>query len=307
MNWNLAHCVGPATYIWRRIGWRLRRIAGCRPVVELANGVRWQLPLHDLFASDVFVTSGNVDLGCEHILLAYLRTCRCVGDTIDVGAHSGYYSLLLSSESSRVYAFEPDIRNFGMMDEIAASCGQIDVVREAVGDYCGTVSFLQAGNSDVSHIEPDQQQNPSGQGVVPITTLDVFAGQRNLEVTAVKIDVEGFDILVLEGAKRLALQQRPVFSVEFGLEAGRPNSWDRLEAFLAETRYVVWAVDLSFPSGKPLCRFALRSISDLKSVWTKMLFVVPAEDTFFAQFAAKFPSWGSERLGAMKVEDWIPS
>lgn len=303
----MAKCVGPAKYIRRRVAWRLRRLTGRRPVVTLANGVNWLLPLDDLFAGDVFVTAGNVDLSCEHILIAYLRNRNSVGSSIDVGAHSGYYSLLFSSESKQVFAFEPDARNFPVMDEVAASCPGIEVVREAVGDFCGSVSFSQAVSSDVSHIEPEKPSNQDGPGMVPITTLDAFSQQRGLQVSAIKVDVEGFDILVLEGAKQLALRQRPVFSVEFGIEAGRPNSWERLGAFLKDTNYVIWAVDLSFPGGKPRCCLAKRSIAELPTIWTKMLFVVPEEDGWFVRLADRFPSWGTERLGGMPVEAWLPN
>jgi hypothetical protein len=122
----------------------------------------------------------------------------------------------------------------------------------------------------------------------------------------VKVDVEGFDILVLEGAREVALNQRPVFSVEFGIEEGRPNAWGRLEAFLKETNYTVWAVDMSFPQGRALCRMAPRTIEDLGKVWTKMLFLVPIENGWFARFTEVFPAWGKERLGPMRFEDWIP-
>jgi hypothetical protein len=116
MNLGMLRMVGVAPYITRRIVWRIRRILNWRPTLRLANGVNWKLPLPDLFASDVFVTQGNVDLGCEHILLAFLRDSGAQGVTIDVGAHSGYYSLLFSSESDQVYAFEPDSRNFERCD-----------------------------------------------------------------------------------------------------------------------------------------------------------------------------------------------
>jgi FkbM family methyltransferase len=193
-----------------------------------------------------------------------------------------------------------------MMDEAARACPKIQVIREAVGDYCGTVSFSQAEVSDVSHIEPGATDQPAGSGVVPITTLDAFVERRGLKVTAVKIDVEGFDILVLEGAVGLAAAQRPIFSVEFGIEDGRANSWNRLADFLDDCNYRIWAVDMSFPDGKVLCRMAPRSMEELQKVWTKMLFVVPSENNWFARFTDKFPSWGKERLGSMRVEEWIP-
>ncbi len=306
MNRVMMGMVGTAPYCSRRLLWRLRRSLGLRPTVRLANGVRWKLPLGDLFASDVYVTDGNVDLGCEHMLMAYLRDTRPTGVAMDVGAHSGYYSLLFSTEVEKVYAFEPDVRNFPLMAEAAALRSNIELVPMAVGDYCGAVRFSQAVQSDVSHIEPGAAApGEASAGLsVPITTLDAFAAERGLRVAAVKVDVEGFDILVLQGGLQTARRDRPVFSVEFGIEAGRANSWEALAEFLAAARYQVWAADLDCAAARPTCRFARRSVEELQTVWTKMLFLVPEEDGWFPAFATCFPQWGRDRFGAMDVDAW---
>jgi FkbM family methyltransferase len=178
MNIGMMKMVGVVPYVSRRILWRIRRGLGWRPVVRLANGLQWKLPLHDLFASDVFVTQGNVDLGCEHILLAYLKDCGKEGVAMDVGAHSGYYSLLFSTVVSKVFAFEPDSRNFPVMDEVAEAHPRIVVQREAVGDFDGQVAFSAAEVSDVSHIEPGMADGSGDLSRVPILRLDTFVGEK---------------------------------------------------------------------------------------------------------------------------------
>ncbi len=294
MNIAFAKEVGLLRYVRRRIIWKCLQRFGLPRDYALPTGLRLPLPAGNYFASDVFVTDGNVDWNAEHILTAYLREHGAGRDFFDVGAHIGYYSLLCSPLVRQAYAFEPDSRNHDALSRTNARTSNIEVIHQAVADHDGTVSFVKADVSSVSHIAEGGEDSEHS---VPMVKLDTFAAKRDLNPAAVKVDTEGFDILVLEGALRVAREKRPVFLIEFNLEGNRPNSFERLQAFTESAGMSVWAI-VRTALGALSWTFSLRKVQveELPELCTKMLFLVPREDTWFPAFAQKHPQWSAKEL-----------
>jgi FkbM family methyltransferase len=131
------------------------------------------------------------------------------GDTVlDVGAHAGYYTLLaavLVGEHGRVWAFEPDPHNF------SALCRHVRINRQenvttaqlAVSDTSGAAHFVQGSGSGTGRLCAD------GAIEVETTTLDEFCASRGIRPAAIKIDVEGAEAGVLQGAERTLATQAP--------------------------------------------------------------------------------------------------
>jgi len=144
-------------------------------------------------------------------LLAELRA----GDTfVDVGAFIGLYTVgvaLRLSGSGRVVAFEPDGRNFSLLQEhvrLNALEGQVELRQAAVSDKDGRACFLANGSAEARLVSDSRDTT-----TVEVVTLDrIFAGKR---VDILKVDVEGYEEMVLRGAATLlsesALRPRAVF------------------------------------------------------------------------------------------------
>ena len=305
-NLPMAKESGYLRYFARRIVWKLNaRFLRRDLTINLPTGARFPLPHRSYFASDVFVTRANVDWNSEYILIRYLRSLGEAGDFLDVGAHIGYYSALVSPVVRRCYAFEPDLRNTGNLTAATSSLRNVEIIRQAVAEAEGE-SFLDVdADSSISHLSPDR--SAADAEPVRVTTVDAFCkGRDGMRISAVKIDIEGFDILALEGALETAAKHRPVFLTEFGIEAGRPNSWERLAAFLSQCDYVLYAVtrsDSSFLS----YRFSFRRFepSTVGEAWTKMLFVVPRECAFFPHLAEHFPDRARTLLSLRSAREFI--
>lgn len=132
---------------------------------------------------------------------------------LDVGAHLGYFTLLcarLGGSGSTVWAFEPSpVLNPILHRNIAENRTPADVrvVPAAVGDRVGTVTlFAGAGDSMLSSLYP----SAAGEGpvvradAVPCTTLDAWAEREAWpRIDLVKIDVEGHEVAVLAGMRKL--------------------------------------------------------------------------------------------------------
>ena len=146
------------------------------------------------------------------------------GDTVlDIGAHVGYYSLLssvLAGESGAVWAFEPNPQNCSFLRRHVEinGCGNVRVTEAAVSDAAGRARFDFGRGSGTGHL--------AGDGAVEVETvrLDDFVRGRGISPTAVKIDVEGAEVRVLDGARATIAEHRPViFLSTHGAEVHRAS------------------------------------------------------------------------------------
>lgn len=128
---------------------------------------------------------------------------------IDVGAHVGYYTLIAAKAvgpTGKVFAFEPDDSNYSLLIKNVEINGYSNVVavKQAVSNYVGYSTLeLSPWHSGIHHIDYSGQQESSGVQV-ETTTVDTFLGsQESLEISLVKIDVEGSEERVLDGMSQL--------------------------------------------------------------------------------------------------------
>ena len=153
-------------------------------------------------------------------LSRYLRPGGCF---YDVGAHIGFYSLLaarLVGQTGAVIAFEPDTDNAEILRQNAARNGlQICVVSAAVSNQDGTIRFQRSTGDGPSRMSGmvirDNLPAAKESEIVccPAVSLDGFSSSHR-PPTLVKIDVEGAEIQVLEGARSLLETKKPVLIIE---------------------------------------------------------------------------------------------
>jgi len=131
---------------------------------------------------------------------------------LDIGAHIGTHTLPMAravGSRGHVFAFEPQTKLFRElhMNLTVNQIGNVTPLRFAVGD----------GEPRVVEMESDTGGNEGGGAVghggdaVELRTVDSF-GFTN--VSLIKIDVEGYEDRVLDGAAMTITAQRPVLIVE---------------------------------------------------------------------------------------------
>jgi FkbM family methyltransferase len=127
---------------------------------------------------------------------------------IDIGANVGYFSLLMGSRcrQGKVYAFEPIPLNSSLLRASIElnRFDNIEIVEYAVGNSDSVVLFSQSTDSAYSSII-DTERKPVERSIqVPMTMLDTFLSDKCISsVDILKIDVEGAEGLVVEGARSL--------------------------------------------------------------------------------------------------------
>lgn len=141
----------------------------------------------------------------------FLRSIKPGQTVVDVGANIGYYTLLLAravGPEGRVYAFEPEPRNFEILRQNVALNGYRNVVLEnaAVSSAVGALDlFVNEKNLG------DHQAYDSGEGRARVTvrsvTLDDYL-ENGRPVDFVKMDIQGWEAAALAGM-RATLEANP--------------------------------------------------------------------------------------------------
>lgn len=125
---------------------------------------------------------------------------------IDVGANVGLWSRDLCTEFERVIAFEP-MAEFRQCLRANVPAANLEVIPHALGNRSGTTQMVRVtGNAGHTHVDAT-----STSGNVEIRTLDSYEFEH---VDYIKIDCEGFEREVLEGAAQTIRRWRPRICVE---------------------------------------------------------------------------------------------
>lgn len=131
------------------------------------------------------------------------------GAVLDIGANLGMFSCLVAQlrPGRRILAFEPGPSTFpALQSSVRRNGANVECHRLALSDRDGEVAFAMRENARAnSSISTD------GEGVrVPTRTLDSVVAEFGIaEIGLLKIDTEGFETPVLQGATRVLNEIRP--------------------------------------------------------------------------------------------------
>ncbi len=176
----------------------------------------------------------------EPDLQAALRELIVPGWVIyDVGANIGYVSLLLAQatgEGGQVFAFEAlpaNVERLRRNLDLNGMTRRVTVVHAAVTQASGPVRFLvhESGGMGKAAGSAGREDRYQDEIVVPGLSLDEFVFEQGHPAPqAVKMDIEGGEVLALPGMRRLLTEARPLLLMELhGPESAR-TAWDVLSA-----------------------------------------------------------------------------
>jgi len=137
----------------------------------------------------------------NEIVFEILQDSATTGVMCDVGAHYGYCLIPFAKAGWRVFAFEPDPENRLQLLDNTRMYPSVQVDGRAVSYKVEeSIPFFtskeSSGVGSLSAFLPSHEQAYT----VSTTTLDVFFLEQGLEVVDyLKIDTEGFDLMVLKG------------------------------------------------------------------------------------------------------------
>ncbi len=193
-----------------------------RKMGALAGYIRWQIGIRLLGSPIVYEWLPGVravvrreDIGMNKNIyhglhdvndMAYLLHVTTPQDLFaDVGANVGSYTLLAcGARGARGYCFEPVPSTYvRLLDNLAINSLQSRVIPMNIGlsDSDGELHFT-AHQDTINHVAAAGRAEGNGSTIsVPVRSLDsVFSPEQP---TIMKIDVEGFEMKVIEGAGKV--------------------------------------------------------------------------------------------------------
>ena len=176
----------------------------------------------------------------EYWLLSHLPTAPLI---VDVGFNRGDFSreALRLRPRARIVGFDPAVSMVRAFATAFAGEPRVELLPFALGNARAEAEFHDSGDGNSSLVG---ESSPGAETYrVETITLDEFADKREWSrIDLLKIDAEGYDLHVLEGAERLLARQAiDIFSFEYNAP------WIASRRFLKDA----WA----YLEGKPYRRF----------------------------------------------------
>ena len=142
---------------------------------------------------------------------------------LDIGANIGYYTLIaarLVGSKGIVYAFEPEANNYGLLVKNIEKNGILNVIsiQKAISNKCEKKELFLAKDGALASLSEDNTliQKKGSEEVEAVTLDDYFENIiGNNKVDFIKLDVQGAEGLVVEGAKEILENNNLKLTMEF--------------------------------------------------------------------------------------------
>jgi len=194
--------------LWRAFLFLVRK----KTIIAKIDGMTFHLDLGEVI--DASLLMGTFEPDVTRIIESF---CQPGWTILDVGANIGAHTLRfgkVAGSSGRVYAFEPTdyayrklLRNIALDHLDSTEAFQVAVSNRSQSRQ--TVNYRSSWRSD--------GRNVSGAGVVDFVRLDDWCAENGVErIDCIKVDVDGDEWPVLQGAEGILRRYRPLIIIEIG-------------------------------------------------------------------------------------------
>lgn len=171
---------------------------------------QWQLPDGETHLQEWMATvNRRVDGRLTyqfHKYEAAVKYCRERRIAVDAGAHVGLWSFWMARDFGQLIAFEPHPEHRSCWQRNMDGVTNADLFPYALGPAMASVA-IKTGPSSSGDTFVDLDQT----GTIPQWPLDRFTFDA---LDFLKIDAEGYEVFILEGAEATINRHRPVVIVE---------------------------------------------------------------------------------------------
>jgi FkbM family methyltransferase len=166
--------------------------------------------VHDFFYNDYI----------NHSLDLWIKWCKKGGVFIDVGAHTGIFTLacLYSNNLNKLIAIEPSPINFyRILTNLRLNDPKLlhrsSLFNNAASNETKNIKF-DFRTDDDSYLSKGGRIDETGINLKAIKLDDLNFSDANTKINAIKIDTEGEDLKVLVGSLKLIEKHKPNIIIE---------------------------------------------------------------------------------------------
>lgn len=157
----------------------------------------------------------------DELLLEQMVDRTSPGDVVyDIGANIGSYTLPLAAKGCVVYSFEPHPETYKKLRKNidANDFDNIVYFNEGLSDTSGQLTFYQSSQparSSFNEFNAKCDAEILSETPISVSTIDGLVNDSDVAPPShIKVDVEGFGLEVLEGAKQTIRKYRPTIYFE---------------------------------------------------------------------------------------------
>jgi len=219
-----------------------------RQVEVRRGGVRWCLDLEEGIDFSIYLLGAF-----ERSTVATLRALVKPGDVVlDIGANIGAHTLGLAKNvgaTGKVYAFEPAdfafqklLRNLALNPELEQRTRASQVMLGSGADKLRSGVYASWPLEKVDSVHPKHRGRFVSTQGASADTLDRFVEREKIgRINFIKMDVDGNELPVLQGGRRVLREQRPTIVLEMSpyVHAEEQNSFAAMIELLKGLRYKI--------------------------------------------------------------------
>lgn len=174
-----------------------------------------------------------------------LRQLKSDDIVVDVGANIGYYTLLMAKIAKKVYAIEPDKENFKILKKNIEQnkLKNVHLINVAVGNKQSKIKYYQS--------EENFGDGRVYKTIIPRTSYTVLSQKldnilsNEQKISLVKIDTQGWEPAVIEGAKKIVEKDKPIIFLEYWPEGYQKAELDgkKMLSYLQKVYKNIWQID----------------------------------------------------------------
>lgn len=196
-------------------------------------------------------SKGVVEAFDTEVVVSILKKLKPDYTFYDIGSNTGWYTMIAStiSTTSNVYSFEPIIEHLEYQKEtitLNRKDNQVKVFEIALSDHTGIETIRLAGSGTT--LENDFLEVDFGVRKITVKKLDEMVQEHSIPgPDFIKIDVEGHEYKVLQGAKKTLKQELPILFVELAKTFNHIHftnkTFEKTFLFLSELGYSPYIVN----------------------------------------------------------------
>ena len=199
---------------------------------------------------DIYLTGGKSHDSEIRLIKWMLMNISPEEIALDIGAHIGFYSLLLHnliSDRGKVFSFEPSREIVAVLEKNLELLPSSHVVHIALSDRSNLMDFyaypmahsefntmhpeLLSHDQRTTHIKPKIYQ-------VATTTLDTWVQENGVIPTCIKMDVEGSEYEIIQGGSEVIRRYLPKLIMEFQIAKEKRAPYINAVAFCRSFGYI---------------------------------------------------------------------